>query len=177
MNINFSKTAVLFLCTAATIGYSQEKKEKKKTAKIDLSHWTVTVPVEDLSKPGKPIQLGYPEILNYASTEGVKKYMYDDPKDGSIVFYAYPSGTSTANSHYSRSELRETIVTGNNDVNWTFAQGGKFKGVYAIDEISQEPDGKYSRTIIAQIHGRLSDEQKNLIGQKDNNAAPILKIY
>lgn len=41
MNINFSKTAVLFLCTAATIGYSQEKKEKKKTAKIDLSHWTV----------------------------------------------------------------------------------------------------------------------------------------
>lgn len=62
-------------------------------------------------------------------------------------------------------------------MNWTFAQGGKFKGVYAIDEISQEPDGKYSRTIIAQIHGRLSDEQKNLIGQKDNNAAPILKIY
>ena len=64
MNINFSKTAVLFLCTAATIGYSQEKKEKKKTAKIDLSHWTVTVPVEDLSKPGKPVQLEYPEILD-----------------------------------------------------------------------------------------------------------------
>lgn len=177
MNVIFSKTAVLLLCTAATIGYSQEKKEKKKTAKIDLSHWTVTVPEEDPSKPGKPIQLEYPEILDYASIEGVKKYMYDDPKDKSIVFYAYPSGTSTANSHYSRSELRETMVTGDNDINWTFAQGGKFKGVYAIDEISKEPDGKYSRTIIAQIHGRLSDEQKKLIGQKDNNAAPILKIY
>jgi hypothetical protein len=31
--------------------------------------------------------------------------------------------------------------------------------------------------IIAQIHGRLSDEQRDLIGQKDNNAAPILKVY
>ena len=28
-----------------------------------------------------------------------------------------------------------------------------------------------------QIHGRLTNEQRDLIGQKDNNAPPILKIY
>ena len=28
-----------------------------------------------------------------------------------------------------------------------------------------------------QIHGRLSDVQRKLIGAKDNNAPPILKIY
>ncbi|WPR72138.1 polysaccharide lyase family 7 protein [Flavobacterium sp. NG2] len=177
MDLNFSKTAVLVMCAVVAIGYSQDKKSKKKTANIDLSHWTVTVPEEDPNKPGKPIQLGYPEILDYNNIEGVKKYMYDDPKDKSIVFYAYPSGTSTANSHYSRSELRETMVVGDNNVNWTFAQGGYFKGTYAIEDISKEPDGKYSRVIIAQIHGRLTNEQRQLIGQKDNNAAPILKIY
>ena len=28
-----------------------------------------------------------------------------------------------------------------------------------------------------QIHGRLTNEQRDLIGQKDNNAPPMLKIY
>jgi hypothetical protein len=42
----------------------------------------------------------------------------------------------------------------------------RLKATYAIDKASKEPDGKYSRMIIAQIHGRLSDEQRDLIGQK-----------
>jgi hypothetical protein len=41
----------------------------------------------------------------------------------------------------------------------------RLKATYAIDKASKEPDGKYSRMIIAQIHGRLSDEQRDLIGQ------------
>jgi len=28
-----------------------------------------------------------------------------------------------------------------------------------------------------QIHGRLTNEQRDLIGQKDNNGPPVLKIY
>ena len=155
----------------------QDKKSKSKTAKIDWSHWTVTVPEENPDKPGKPYSLGYPEILNYAEDKIASKYMYDDPKDKSVVFYAFPSGVTTANTHYSRSELRETMETGSNKVNWTFAKGGKMRGTYAIDDISKEPDGKYSRVIIAQIHGVLTDEQRDLIGQKDNNAPPILKVY
>jgi hypothetical protein len=177
MSIKFSKMAIIASIALVTVGYSQETKGKKKSAKIDLTHWSVTTPAVDPNKPGKTLDLDYPEILDFATNEDVKKYMYEDVKDKSIVFYAYPSGTSTANSSFSRSELRETMEVGNKNVNWTFVQGGTFKATYAIDKASKEPDGKYSRMIIAQIHGRLSDEQRDLIGQKDNNAAPILKVY
>lgn len=177
MNFQFSKLSFFIAMTMVTTGYCQNDKSKKNVADIDLSHWTLTTPAEDPNKPGKTLDLNYPEILNFSSNDAVKKFMYEDPKDKSIVFYAFPSGTSTANSHFSRSELRETMEIGDKNVNWTFAQGGKFKATYAIEDISKEPDSKYSRVIIAQIHGRLTDEQRDLIGQKDNNAAPILKIY
>lgn len=177
MNLQFSKIPLLTALTIATIGYSQGTKNKKNVANIDLSHWTVTTPGENPKKPGKTLDLNYPEILDFASNDAISKYMYEDPKDKSIVFYAFPSGKTTANSHFSRSELRETMEIGNKDVNWTFFQGGNMKATYAIEDISKEPDGKYSRVIIAQIHGRLSNKQRDIIGQKDNNAAPILKIY
>lgn len=103
--------------------------------------------------------------------------MYNDSVRGALVFYAYPSNATTANTKYSRSELREQMVPGENNVNWTFKQGGIMKGKLAIDEISKDEDGNYHKVIIMQIHGRLTNEQRDLIGQKDNNAPPMLKIY
>ncbi|SMD32469.1 Alginate lyase [Reichenbachiella faecimaris] len=137
---------------------------------IDLSHWKVTLPI------GKPVEVSPPEILDYANNEVVKPYMYNDSTDGSLVFYAIP-GATTSNTKYSRSELREQMTPGSNSVNWTFEQGGRMKGTLAVSEISKQANGKFDRTIIMQIHGRLSNQQKELIGQKDNNAPPILKIY
>lgn len=176
MSISFSKIAAFTAFSLACYGQDAGK-EKTKTASIDLSHWSVTIPEENPKKPGQPIDVGYPDILDFANNPVLKKYMYNDEKDKSIVFYAFPSGSTTANSHFSRSELRETMEVGNKNVNWTFAQGGKFKGTYAIADVSKESNGKYSKVIIAQIHGRLTEEQRKLIGQKDNNAPPILKIY
>jgi len=46
-----------------------------------------------------------------------------------------------------------------------------------MDEISKDSEGKYHRTIIMQIHGRLTNPQRDLIGENDNNAPPVLKIY
>ena len=147
-----------------------EEEDNYKLPNIDLSHWKVTLPV------GNPTEIHPPELLNYAKNETLKPFMYNDSTDGSLVFYTYPNA-STANSSYSRTELREMIEPGNTKVNWTFEQGGRMKGTLAIDEISKDSEGKYHRVIIMQIHGRLSDDQKDLIGQKDNNAPPILKIY
>jgi hypothetical protein len=176
--MNFSKIAAFTAFSLVCHSYGQDaSREIKKKSSIDLSYWSVTVPGENPNKPGKPIEVGYPEILDYANNPLLKKWMYNDEKDKSIVFYAFPSGTTTANSSYSRSELRETMDPGNKNKNWTFAQGGYFKGTYKIDAVSKEADGKYSRVIVAQIHGRLTNEQRDLIGQKDNNAPPILKIY
>ncbi|MGC4129360.1 MAG: polysaccharide lyase family 7 protein [Bergeyella sp.] len=153
-----------------------EKKTKKyKLPKIDLSHWSVTIPAE--GKNGKPITVAPPEILDYANNSDLKPYMYNDSIKGALVFYAYPSDAVTANTKFSRSELREQMVPGNNKVNWKFAQGGVMKGKLQMEQISKDKKGKYHKAIIMQIHGVLTDEQRDLIGQKDNNAPPVLKIY
>ena len=153
----------------------KKKKKKYKLPKIDLNHWKVTIP--EGSGKGGAISVEPPEILDYATNEVLKPYMYNDSTTGAITFYAYPSKATTANTKYSRSELREQMVPGEDNVNWTFADGGYLRAKMAIDEISKEDDGKYHRVIVTQIHGRLTNEQKELIGQKDNNAPPILKIY
>ena len=103
--------------------------------------------------------------------------MYNDSSKGTLVFYAKPTSSTTKNTKYSRSELREQMVPGDNNTNWTFAQGGTLKGKIAMEEVSRDSDGKYHRVIIMQIHGRLTNEQRDLIGAADNNAPPILKIY
>ena len=137
---------------------------------IDLSNWKVTLPI------GNPTEVSPPEILDYATNETLKPFMYNDSVNGALVFYTYP-GASTANSSYSRTELREQMVPGSNSTNWTFAQGGQMKGTLSMDEISKDANGDYHRAIIMQIHGRLTNEQRDLIGEDDNNAPPMLKIY
>jgi len=154
---------------------SKKRKKKVKLPKINLSHWKVTIP-EGMGKGGA-ISVSPPEILQYASNEVLKPFMYNDSTSGALVFHAYPTDATTANTKYSRSELREQMVPGNDNVNWTFEQGGIMKAKISMDAVSRAADGKYHKVIIAQIHGRLTNEQRELIGQKDNNAPPILKIY
>ena len=137
---------------------------------IDLSNWKVTLPI------GNPTEVTPPEILNYATNEILKPFMYNDSINGALVFYTYP-GASTTNSSYSRTELREQVDPGSNTTNWTFAQGGNMKGTLSMDDISKESDGDYHRAMVMQIHGRLTNEQRDLIGENDNNAPPMLKIY
>jgi len=150
-------------------------KNNYKLPNIDLSHWSVTTP--ELNKKGRATNIEPPEILNYGKDERLKPYMYNDSISGALVFYAYPSEATTANTKYSRSELREQMVPGSNKINWTFAQGANMKGKLAMDQVSKDSKGKYHKVIIMQIHGILTDVQRDLIGQKDNNAPPMLKIY
>ena len=147
---------------------------QKIVPNIDLSHWKVQIPLKN--EEAKVISVRPPEIENYANIDVLKEFMYPDSTDGSIVFYAYPAQT-TGNTKYSRTELREQMEPGSDKVNWTFKQGGYMKVTLSVPEVSKDEKGKYHKIIIAQIHGRLTNEQKELIGQKDNNAPPILKVY
>ncbi len=140
---------------------------------IDLNNWKVTLPI---SENGKPIEVEPPAILEYASNIVLKPFMYNDSVNGALVFYTYP-GATTTNTKYSRTELREQIDPGSNTTNWTFGEGGSMKGTFSLDEISKDGDGKYHRTMVMQIHGRLTNEQRDRIGENDNNAPPMLKIY
>jgi len=144
--------------------------EPAREAVIDLSNWKVTLPI------GNPTEVEPPQILDYQTSDLLRPYMYDDVEEMALVFYTTP-GTSTQNSSYSRTELREQMVPGSNTTNWTFAQGGRMKGTLALDEISKDGAGDFHRTIIMQIHGRLTNAQRDEIGEDDNNAPPILKIY
>ena len=141
---------------------------------IDLTNWKVTLPIP--RSDGKPLEVTPPEILDYATNAVLKPFMYNDSNDGSLVFYTYPD-VSTSNSSYSRTELREQMVPGNDNTNWTFIEGGEIHGLLSVPEISQDANGNDHRTIIMQIHGRLTDQQRDLIGEDDNNAPPMLKIY
>ncbi|MEM1119057.1 MAG: polysaccharide lyase family 7 protein [Bacteroidota bacterium] len=138
--------------------------------KIDLNNWKVTLPV------GNPTEIKPPEILDYANVDILKEFMYNDSTDGGLVFYTYP-GASTRNSSFSRTELREQMVPGSNTTNWTFQQGGRMKGTLAVPDISRDAEDRSHRTMVMQIHGRLTNEQRDLIGEDDNNAPPVLKIY
>ncbi|MFD2588706.1 polysaccharide lyase family 7 protein [Croceitalea marina] len=140
---------------------------------IDLNNWKVTLPI---SSNGKPIEVEPPEILDYANNQVLKPFMYNDSINGALVFYTYPDATTT-NSSYSRTELREQMEPGSNSTNWTFVEGGTMKGTLSLEEISKDNDGDYHRTMIMQIHGRLTNAQRDLIGENDNNAPPMLKIY
>ena len=153
----------------------KRKKKKVKLPKIDLSHWKVTLPINN--EKGKPYEIKPPEILNFASNEVAKPYMYIDSLKGAIVFHAMPTESTTRNTKFSRSELREQMVPGDNNKNWTFKDGAYMKGRLAMDQVSRDASGKYHRVIIMQIHGRLTNAQRDLIGEDDNNAPPILKIY
>lgn len=174
----FKLPIILFLCALLTAGCSTAKKaggsKKSKVSNIDLTHWKITIPTPRAD--GKAMEVSPPEIFDYATNPVLKDFMYNDSSDGSIVFHAYPAST-TANTKYSRSELREQMVSGSNSKNWTFADGRRMKVKMSVDQVSRDEKGKDHRIIIAQIHGRLSNEQKKAIGQKDNNAPPILKIY
>lgn len=154
---------------------TKKRKKKVKLPKIDLNNWKVTIP--EGKGRGGATSVKPPEILNYATNKTLKPYMYNDSIKGALVFYAYPSDATTANTKYSRSELREQMVPGDDNVNWTFAQGGYLKAKIAMDEVSKDKKGKFHKVIILQIHGRLTNKQRDLIGQKDNNAPPMLKIY
>ena len=153
----------------------KKKRKKNKLPDIDLSHWKVTIP--EGSGKGGAISVEPPEILDYANNDILKPYMFNDSTKGALTFYAYPTSATTANTKYSRSELREQMVPGDDNINWTFKQGGSLKAKLSVDEVSRDKNGKYHKVIILQIHGRLTNGQKELIGQKDNNAPPVLKIY
>lgn len=137
---------------------------------IDLNNWKVTLPI------GNPTEVEPPEILSYATSDLLKPFMYNDSLNGALVFYTYP-GSTTTNTSYSRTELREQMVPGSNSTNWTFGEGGSMKGTLSMDEISKDTDGDFHRTMVMQIHGRLTNDQRDLIGEDDNNAPPMLKIY
>ncbi len=148
-------------------------------ADIDFSNWKVTLPVDE-NNNGSPDEYKPDQLINggYRTLNAVKPFMYDDTSDASIVFYTFPR-QSTANSSYSRTELRELIEPSNSRINWSLETGGTMKGKLKMMEISKDnstTSREYHRTIIMQIHGILSIADKDRLGVSSNNGPPLIKM-
>ncbi len=154
--------------------------EIEKFADINFSNWKVTLPVDE-NNNGSPDEYQPNQLVNggYRNITAVKPFMYDDVLDKSIVFYTFPS-TTTSNSSFSRTELRELINPTNSKINWTIDTGGEMKGRLKMMEISKDnatSSRVFHRTIFMQIHGVISISDMNSYGFSSNNGPPLLKMY
>lgn len=115
---------------------------------FDLQRWSLTLP------SGATID---PHQLNSGfSYAGV---FYTDTRSGGMVFRCPNRAATTANSSYSRTELRGMLDPDNSDAkapsnNWTPEQGGWLKAKLRVDRVSTTGEwDKVGRVVIAQIHG------------------------
>jgi len=121
-----------------------------------------------------------PDVLvngGYRNIAAITPYMYDDTSDASLVFYTFPA-SSTTNSSYSRTELRELIDPSNARVNWTLETGGTLRGKLKMMSISEDNTSsrQYHSTIVMQIHGIISIADMARLNLTSNNGPPLIKM-
>jgi len=158
---------------------SEGDSSNENYADIDFNNWKITLPVDE-NNNGSPDEYQPSELINgaYRTNTSILPYMYDNTENASIVFYTVP-GTSTTNSSYSRTELRELINPNNSKENWTLLEGGEMKGRLKVDSVSENNSSSddYHKVIIMQIHGIISIEDMNTYNFNGNNGPPLIKIY
>ncbi|MDB2571483.1 polysaccharide lyase family 7 protein [Polaribacter sp.] len=145
---------------------------------INFSNWKLTLPVDE-NNNGSPDEY-QPDVLvngGYRNIAAITPYMYDDTSDASLVFYTFPA-SSTTNSSYSRTELRELIDPSNARVNWTLETGGTLRGKLKMMSISEDNTSsrQYHSTIVMQIHGIISIADMARLNLTSNNGPPLIKM-
>ena len=106
---------------------------------FDLSHFQLQLPIAD----GDSVkQISASALATYTS-----EYFYTDT-DGAMTFWCPVTGAHTPNTHYPRTELRETAVGGDWQITGKHSLIAKFK-------VTKSPSSK--GTIIGQIHGNATD--------------------
>ena len=109
---------------------------------LDLAGWKLTIPVGPARKPteipGADLVKGYTSDCFYVAP------------DGGVVFWAPVTGTTTATSHFPRSELREMKPNGS-EFNWREADGVSVLSATCV--VLQIPT-QTGKTVIGQIHAK-----------------------
>jgi PKD repeat protein len=85
---------------------------------FDLSHWKLQLPTLNGVLTGTNAS-SVDEVKPSALTTGYTSAYFFTGTDGSMVFWAPDNGAITSNSGHPRSELREELIPGNDDTNWT----------------------------------------------------------
>lgn len=103
---------------------------------IDLATWNLSIPV------GVPAT-----TITTPMLVGGYQDDYFQTRDGTVIFWAPVNGTTTENSIYPRSELRETYADGALR-NWTYPEADNY--LRAALTVNQVPST--GRIVICQIH-------------------------
>jgi hypothetical protein len=123
-------------------------------AMFDLSTWNLTIPDQ-----GPKASVIETEKLN----QGYNSEFFHPLPDGSgVVFWAPVGGSHTKNSHYPRSELRETKPDGSL-YNWKYP--GADHKLTATLSVNQLPSS--NKIVIGQIHG---------VDTEDLDGEPLIKL-
>lgn len=119
-------------------------------------YWNWTGPV---AQPGDTYASAvYPPELDTYDDQ-----YFDRQSDGSIIFKAPTSGaTTSANTRYTRSELREINADNqDNEADWKSSTGGRLECECRVLEMPTLTSGTSNKTVIGQIHeDQASDNQE-----------------
>lgn len=150
---------------------------------FDLLGWYMTTPADD-NGDGKSDSV-YEKELAAGWTD--PRFFYTDPVTGGMVFRVTPAGAKTsANTSYTRSELRGMLRRGNDKINtrganknnWVFSSAplaakasaagvdGKMRATLSVNQVTRQGKAyQVGRVVIGQIHAK-NDEPIRLYYRK-----------
>ena len=112
---------------------------------FDLTNWMLQLPV-DLNGGASGTAAEQKDLIGYENPD----YFYAT-SDGAMVFIAPVVGATTADSHYTRSEMRE--MNGSQQAAWSLAQGGTMQAELAVEELPITSAGTPGKVVVGQVHG------------------------
>ena len=133
---------------------------------LDLRNWYLTLPT---GAAGDPDTVHQPDLATYNSPH----FALNDARDG-VVFTAPVDGTTTRNSRYARSELRE--MNGGEEAAWSNTSG--VHTLVVTQAVTRLPEAK-PEAVTAQIHDGSDDvvqirlEGQRLLAQYDDGAQQV----
>ncbi|MGP4113366.1 polysaccharide lyase family 7 protein [Streptomyces sp. 4N509B] len=115
---------------------------------LDLSNWKVTLPIGEEEDPTEIFQ---PELASYSHDE---YFTVTESGDG-VRFRAPINGVTTGGSSNPRSELREMVEDGSDEIAWSATEGTHTMTLR--EAFTSVPEGDRPYVVGAQIHGGDDD--------------------
>lgn len=120
---------------------------------LDLTNWKITLPIVDAEDGEGAEEIKQPDLDSYTD-----EFFYVNEEQTAVVFNAPvdADGTSstTTNSSYPRSELREMASNGLAQASWSTTEG---KHTMVIDEMITNLPRVKDEVVVGQIHDHLDD--------------------
>jgi len=117
---------------------------------LDFSAWRLTLP-ESAEPKGRPTEIEAGELAEFAHAD----FFFAEPATKAVVFRAPCGGTTTKNSSYPRSELREMTADGTKRASWGTKDGTVHEMSLRV-AIRKTPKKK-RHVVCAQIHDADDD--------------------